>query len=272
MSELAHDHALTHLTAAETRLSAVLMRPMAITFACVAVLSALGWATLGFTMAVPERSWLDALCRPSLGGALTALDVVLVLAMWAAMTLAMMLPTTGPMILTYAELADTAARKGERIISPLVLTAGYITVWLGFAVLATALQVTLATIAQLDLTRAETPISGMIFFAVGLYQFSVLKQACLTQCQHPFPFFLANWTTQLRGVFQLGLRQGLNCLGCCWALMLIMFAVGAMNVIWMAALGAIMAIEKIAPDTRFAHMVGFTFIAIGAILVLSVMP
>ena len=90
----------------------------------------------------------------------------------------------------------------------------------------------------------------------GLYQFSALKQACLTLCQRPFPFFFANWTTKPRGVFRLGLRQGMYCLGCCWAMMLVMFAVGAMNVVWMAALGVLMTIEKMTTTRAVQPAVG----------------
>src|SRR5262245_61781925 len=155
--------------------------------------------------------------------------------MWCAMTLAMMLPSAAPMIFTYAEIADTAAGKGERIVSPFVLAAGYTAVWFGFAVIATAAQIALMRAALLDpsLTAASGLFSGAIFIGAGVYQFSALKHACLTQCQHPFPFFFANWKTTARGVFRLGLKQGLFCLGCCWAMMLVMFAVGVMNVIWM---------------------------------------
>ena len=94
---------------------------------------------------------------------------------------------------------------------------------------------------------------GAIFLGAGLYQFSALKQACLTLCQRPFPFFFANWTTERSGVFRLGLRQGMLCLGCCWAMMLVMFAVGAMNVVWMAALGVLMTIEKLSTTARFSE-------------------
>jgi predicted metal-binding membrane protein len=86
-------------------------------------------------------------------------------------------------------------------------------------------------------------------------------------CQRPFPFFFANWTTATRGVFVLGLRQGLYCFGCCWALMLVMFAAGSMNVLWMAALGALMTIEKLTTTVRFSRALGVAFIAIGIALV-----
>jgi predicted metal-binding membrane protein len=213
---------------------------------------------------------VDALCRPTFGRrGTTGGDVALVFLMWAAMTLAMMLPTAGPMIMTYAEIADTAARKGEAVASPLALTAGYVAVWLGFAVVATALQAVLTRAALLDhaMASASPLFSGAVFLAAGAYQFSALKHACVTRCQRPFPFFLTHWTPSTRGVFRLGMRQGLYCLGCCWAMMLVMFAVGAMNVVWMAALGLLMAAEKIATTTRLSRAVGVAFAMIGVALI-----
>ena len=93
----------------------------------------------------------------------------------------------------------------------------------------------------------------------------------MTQCQRPFQFFFANWTAEGDGVFRLGLRQGLYCLGCCWALMLLMFAVGVMNVVWMAALGVIMTIEKLATTTRFSRALGVAFIGVGAVFIVGAM-
>jgi predicted metal-binding membrane protein len=129
-------------------------------------------------------------------------------------------------------------------------------------------------LALLDpaMTTASPLFAGAVFIGAGLYQFSALKHACVTQCQHPFRFFFANWTADPRGVFRLGFRQGLYCLGCCWAMMLSMFAVGVMNVIWMAALGAIMAVEKVGTTTRFSRALGALFVAIGvAFIVTSVL-
>ena len=272
VTDLAHRPALTHLTAAERRLSTALARPRLIAVACIAALTALGWLTLGLIAAGSgdaSRAW-QALCRlnPSAGGN----ELVLAAAMWAAMTLSMMLPTAGPMILTYAEIADTAARKREPAVSPLVLTAGYVAVWLGFALLAAALQFALARAGVLDANQAGRLFAGTIFLGAGLYQFSALKQACLTQCQRPFPFFFSNWTTEPMGVLRLGLWQGSYCLGCCWAMMLLMFAVGTMNVVWMAALGVVMTIEKMTTTMRFSQAVGIALGAIGfGMVVMSVL-
>lgn len=269
MSEAA-GYKLVHLSPAASRLGAVFARPKTIAVVCVVVLAGLGWITLGLQAA--SVSALDVLCRAFSGsGPVGAASIAVVAAMWGAMTLAMMLPSAAPMILTYAEIADTAARKGEPVVSPFMIAAGFTAVWFGFAVAATLAQLVLTRAALLDpiTTSASGLFSGAIFITAGAYQFSSLKHACLTQCQSPFPFFFSNWSTTPRGVFRLGVKQGLYCLGCCWAMMLVMFAVGVMNVIWMAALGIVMTIEKIGTGKRFTYAVGVGLIAIGIAFVLS---
>jgi predicted metal-binding membrane protein len=288
----AAEHDFSHLPPAIGRLGAVFARPKALAVACVLALAGLGWfylalliANTGGTLSAlgPGMGMLDllpraiiALCRPTFGlampeGVWGASGFVVVALMWAAMVLVMMLPSVGPMILTYAGIADTAARKAEKIVSPLLIAAGYTVVWLGFAAIATLAQFVLTRAALLDtgMASASGLFSGAIFIAAGVYQFSALKHACLTQCRQPFPFFFAHWQTRPRGVFKLGLQQGLYCLGCCWAMMLVMFAVGVMNVIWMAALGIVMALEKIAKGNRLTYVTGAALIALGTGFVLA---
>jgi predicted metal-binding membrane protein len=265
-------------------------KPKLIAAACVVALAGLGWLYLGLMIAGmggslsalgPGMGVMDALpravrllCTPTFGVSLMPegggmSGFTLVALMWAAMALAMMLPSAGPMILTYAEIAETAAGKGERIVSPFIIAAGYAAVWLGFALAASLAQLAFTRFALIDagMASASALFSGAIFIAAGVYQFSALKHACLTQCQRPFPFFFARWETTPRGVFRLGLEQGLYCLGCCWAMMVVMFAVGVMNVVWMASLGVVMTVEKMLSGRRFTHAVGFALIAIGVMVV-----
>jgi predicted metal-binding membrane protein len=284
----------------ETAYHRLLGRPRRLALLIVVGLAGLGWVYIGHMVAASIRtnpaekigataSLIDllqggnsatllravfaAVCRPALaGGAIEgAAPFVTVFAMWCAMALAMMVPTAGPMILTYAEIADTAARKRERVVPPVTLAAGYVFVWLGFAFVATVLQWIAIHAAPTDPTTMSASgfLTGALFVGAGLYQFSPLKRACLTACQRPFPFFFANWTTRPAGVFRLGLRQGLYCLGCCWALMLVMFASGVMNVVWMAVLGVVMAIEKLTTTARFSRLVGGILLAVGAACILS---
>jgi predicted metal-binding membrane protein len=272
----------------------LLARPRLMAVLCIAVLAAAGWIALGLMVAEHAglagdlgpgmqildlwrsdlaRALLEALCRPEFGGAQsgTGAELALAAVMWCAMALAMMMPTAAPMILTYAEIAETGAAKGEAVPSPMWLAGGYLAVWLGFALAAALLQfaATRAALLNASMTAASGLFSGAVFIAAGAYQFSALKHACVTLCQRPFPFFFANWTTRHTGVFRLGLRQGIYCLGCCWAMMLVMFAVGVMNVVWMAALGVVMTIEKVTTSTRFSRAVGGIFLLIGLAFIVS---
>lgn len=271
MADIA-DHSLPHLNTAAARLGAVFARPKTIAAVCVIVLAGLGWIYLGILSAnaMPASSglwsWITALCRPAAAASSAGfIQFSLIATMWSAMALAMMLPSAAPMILTYAEIADTAARKGEPVVSPFALAFGYAAVWIAFALLAAALQMVLAS-AGLNWNNgsdAASRVAGILFLVAGLYQFSTLKQSCLRACQRPFPFFFANWRTTIRGVFGLGMRQGLHCLGCCWAMMLLMLITGAMNVVWMAGLGLVMTIEKMTSTPRFSRILGVIFIVIG---------
>lgn len=286
---------LDHLPPAAARLAAVFARPKTLAVLCIVALTALGWfylglligemggpgAALGPGMAVLDflpRAWA-VLCSPTFGVSLMpegewgATGFLLVGLMWAAMSLAMMLPSAAPMIYTYAEIADTAAKKHEKVVSPFVLTAGYATVWFGFAATATLAQFALTKAAVLNPSMASASglFSGAVFIVAGVYQFSALKNACLVQCRSPFPFFFTNWQTTPRGVFRLGLKQGLFCFGCCWAMMLVMFAVGIMNVVWMAALGILMTVEKMTVTNRLTYAIGVVAIAVGLLFIATAM-
>lgn len=166
--------------------------------------------------------------------------------MWFLMAIATMLPSAAPMIRTYCEIADTARIKGEPAVHPLVLVAGYLSVWLGAS--ATFAALTLAAHAFGSPDGMLDPFVGiagaLALLTAGLYQFSGLKEACLTKCKNPFSILFANWSARPVGIFRLGVKQGLWCLGCCWALMMVMFAVGVMNVFWMALIGLFTLIEK----------------------------
>jgi len=131
------------------------------------------------------------------------------------------------------------------------------------------LQVALTRLALLDPAMASTSalFSGAVFVAAGAYQFSALKHACVTRCQQPFPFFFANWSDRPRDVFRLGVRQGFYCLGCCWALMLLMFVVGTANLVWMLGLALLMAVEKNhAWGRRLAEPLGVVLLAAACVL------
>ena len=278
------DFTPAYLSPAAARLGGIFARPRAIAIVCIVALTGLGWSYLGLLVGgnIADGgdflSLFGALCRPANGAAFlmpsrswAVTDLALTFIMWSAMTLAMMLPSAGPLILTYAEIADTAARKREQIVSPFLLAGGYATIWLGFALVACLLQSALTRAALIEdgMSPASGLLAGVLFVGAGLYQFSAFKQACLRLCQRPFPFLFVNWTTKAAGVFRLGLRQGLHCLGCCWAMMLLMFALGVMNVVWMAALAILMTGEKLFATPRLSRLLGAAFITVGLAFILA---
>jgi predicted metal-binding membrane protein len=271
---------MTHLSAETTPpstgpritgIAALLSRPRWIALACMIGLTASGWAYL--LLAAHQgvsgpAGFVDVICRAvPVAGAGFAETLAIVAAMWIAMTLAMMLPTAVPMILTYAEIAETASRKGERIVSPHVLIAGYLAVWFGFAAIATFAQLGAMSLAAWPgAAKVAMPAAALLFLVAGLYQFSALKQSCLHACQRPFSFFFLNWTDRPLGVLRLGLKQGVYCLGCCWAMMLLMLAAGAMNAVWMALLGLFMLIEKMTASAYVSRAIGVAFTAAGLMI------
>jgi predicted metal-binding membrane protein len=271
MSETAK-HDFGHLPPAAARLGHIFAQPKTVAALCVIVLAGLGWLYLALVLAGMRGSssgvadsFMRQLCQALPAVPWSAGSIAVVASMWGAMSLAMMLPSAAPMIMTYAGIADTAACKNERIVSPFVLAIGYAAVWFSFSLVATLIQIALTQTTLIGSTAASTSslFSGAIFLGAGFYQFTALKHACLARCQHPFPFFFANWSTTTRGVFRLGLKQGLYCLGCCWAMMLVMFAVGTMNILWMAGLGMVMTIEKMLTGRRFTYAVGVVLIVAG---------
>jgi predicted metal-binding membrane protein len=269
MTQLSADTRPLAAGPAPTGIAAVFAHPRTIALVCMAVLTIGGWAYLlssaVWLAPLEPVAFLEALCRPVAPGSGDGFVTVAIIgAMWLAMTLAMMLPTAGPMILTYADIAETARREQKPIVSPHLLIAGYLTVWFGFAVVATLLQLVLMQVAAWPpMARLAVPASAELFLIAGLYQFSSLKQACLKACQQPFSLFFMNWSDRPAGVFKLGVRQGLYCLGCCWAMMLLMFVAGAMNAVWMALLGLVMLVEKMNVLPHVTRAVGIAFIAVG---------
>ncbi|MXN64613.1 DUF2182 domain-containing protein [Stappia sp. GBMRC 2046] len=199
----------------------------------------------------------------------TAVDFGLVFAMWMMMTLAMMLPSAAPMISAYAETGVTVA-PGEPKLSPVfALSLGYLSIWAGYALVATIGQWLLVEARLLSemMAPATMVLAGTTMLAAGIYQFTPAKRACLMRCQRPLEFFAMRFSNRVPRAYVLGIEQGLLCLGCCWALMTVMFAVGVMNIFWIAVLGAFMAIEKSILSLWPSRLIGILLLAWGGALV-----
>jgi predicted metal-binding membrane protein len=179
-----------------------------------------------------------------------------VVLMWALMAAAMMAPTALPAFATYDDLGrSTQTRFGA-------LVAGYLIVWLGFSVLAGALQMALfgAGLVSAFGDSLSVWLSAGLLLLAGFYQFSAVKEACLSKCRAPLTFFMAHWD---EGPLRNGVRLGLVCLGCCWALMLLAFVGGVMNIAFMGLATLIMVIEKLPHYGRVLTR------PLGAVLVIS---
>lgn len=166
-------------------------------------------------------------------------------AMWSLMSLAMMLPTSLPTLARLYILLQQGARPLLRFAAFIV---GYALIWLGFALAASSLQLVLGRLMPITF---EPWLAGGLLLAAGLYQFSRLKQACLTRCRHPMTFFMAHWRHGIDGAVAMGLRHGRDCLGCCWALMSLALIGGTMNLAWMGLGLVLMIVEKLAGPGRF---------------------
>ncbi|EBA17659.1 hypothetical protein RSK20926_18012 [Roseobacter sp. SK209-2-6] len=169
-----------------------------------------------------------------------------ILMMWMLMSFAMMAPTALPAFATYEDLSHTRAETSFGL-----LVGAYIAVWFGFSVFAAALQLGLyrwELISAFGDSQSRL-LSAALLLIAGLYQFSPAKEACLSKCRRPLIFFMQYWE---EGPLRNGLRLGLVCLGCCWALMLLAFAGGVMNIAFMGLATLIMVFEKLPDLGRYA--------------------
>lgn len=170
------------------------------------------------------------------------------LVMWGVMMAAMMLPTVIPMVLAFATVNRQNGRSGV-LVPAGAFTAGYLGAWALYCVAATALQWGLLRAALLSpVSLASGPVlGGVLLIGAGLFQWTPWKNACMQKCRNPLGFLLTHWRPGRLGALRLGSRYGMYCVGCCWLLMLICFALGVMNLVWMAVLTGFMLVEKLSP-------------------------
>ena len=243
-------------------------RDRAILFVSLAVVVAAGWAALVLWGASP---WSRYLSHQELEHGAGPADTVLFVGGWTLMTVAMMLPTTWPLLVTFQALVR---RRREPGLLVLMLVAGYVVTWsiVGLLLHSGDRLVHAGVDAIPWLGDHAGLISAGTVLVAGLYQFAPLKYRCLDECRSPLGFILNRWrgVRERREAFMLGVRHGLFCVGCCWSLMLLMFAVGVGSLAWMFALGAIMAIEKNATWGRgLSRPLGIVLIGAGTTLTLG---
>ena len=169
---------------------------------------------------------------------------ITIVLMWMLMSVAMMAPTAIPAIITYSNLPQATITKNSLIIQ---FIAGFLIIWLGFSFFAAILQIIFSNIGIIDDFGQSNNLwlNAVLLIIAGLYQFSSLKNACISKCRTPMAFFMEHWTTNAYNSVSLGVHYGAICVGCCWALMLIGFVGGIMSLGWMTAAMLLMTIEKL---------------------------
>ncbi|MGB3557171.1 MAG: DUF2182 domain-containing protein [Geitlerinemataceae cyanobacterium] len=193
----------------------------------------------------------------------TVTDALLMFLMWAIMMVAMMVPSATPTILLYARVCRKRKIGGSALPPTGAFFLGYVAVWTGFSIAATALQWGLEHAALLSPMMVSTSplFGGLLAISAGIYQFVPYKSACLQSCRSPVDFLSTHWKHGTFGAFRMGIEHGIYCLGCCWALMVLLFVGGVMNLLWIAIISLFVLLEKVAPWGR-------VFSRFGAVLLL----
>jgi len=188
------------------------------------------------------------------------------LSIWIVMMAAMMFPSVSPTVALYSRMT-----RQRSPLSPLVFAAGYLVTWTAAGVLAFAVGVSVNSTTDHGLAwdRAGRWIAGVTLIVAAIYELTPLKDVCLGKCRSPLGFLLGSWRDGRRGAFQMGTKNGAWCVGCCWALMASLFALGIMSVVWMAIVAGLIAIEKVVPWRRVAAYSVTAFLLVLGVLVLT---
>ena len=245
-------------TSTPSALEQALRRDRAVVIAAILIIAAIAWA---YTIYVAETGMGMAMGDGmSMGMAMadmrswSAADFGLMFLMWAVMMVAMMAPSAAPMLLMFATLNRKRREQEAPYVSTGIFLAGYVIVWTAFAVAATLGNWGLHQASLLSSMMGEATsgyLGGALLLAAGVFQWSPLKSACLKQCRTPMGFLMTSWREGPRGALRMGLDHGAYCLGCCWALMLLLFVLGIMNLLWIAALAVFVLAEKVAPKAEW---------------------
>ncbi len=242
-------------------------RTRRVVMAALVVITGLCWAYLVF-LSVRMSAMGSPFAMP-MTSAWTGQQVVLMWTMWSVMMAGMMLPSAAPMISAYSRTIRYSSTGPQG--STALFIAGYLLTWSGFAVLATGGQWALHDVALVNAMGVSTSrwLGGVLLLLAGAYQFTGAKGACLRQCRTPLGFLLNHWRSGGRGAIVMGLSHGAVCVGCCWALMAVLFVLGVMNLWWIALLAAVVLVEKLIPSDAITRILGGALVIWGAMLLVG---
>ncbi len=258
----------------DTTLEAVFQRDRTIVISSIVGVVGLAWAyiiylaldmknmDMGMEISMPQmQSW-------------SAVDFVLMFIMWTVMMIAMMVPSAGPMILMFATINRKRREQQAPFVSTGVFLLGYLVSWTWYSALATLGQWGLHTAALLSPMMVSTSaiLGGTLLLTAGIFQFTSLKYACLTRCRSPLGYFLNEWQEGRRGAFLMGIRNGIYCVTCCWAIMILLFVVGVMNLLWVAIIAVFVLVEKVTSEGPWVSRIsGLLFIIWGVWMLAGVL-
>ena len=237
------------MRSSQSPVAGILSRDRAIVATCIPIVVALAWAYLirmdsqmgSHESAIGTMPGMSMLPAAAHGYS----ELFLTFAMWSVMMVGMMTASAAPVIMLFTGLTEKRGDAGAST-TAMVFGLGYLAVWVSFSAAAAlgqwGLQRALLLTPEMSITSSIA--GGIILISAGAYQLTPAKRACLRQCQSPLGFLMANWRDGTAGAFEMGMRHGLFCLGCCWALMLVLFVVGVMNLAWVAALTVFVLAEK----------------------------
>lgn len=266
----------------DTALVSVLRRDRLVVAAALLTVTAVSWIYVVWLAADMEMGGMDmtgfrmipagtGLMMPALAP-WQPIEFGFVFLMWAVMMVGMMVPSAAPMILLYARVGRQAVANGAPFAATGWFAAGYLLAWSIFAIAATAAQWALEQYALLTpmMESVSHVLGGIVLIAAGLYQWTPIKDVCLRQCRAPWSFIQTHggFRKDAAGSLALGARHGAYCVGCCWALMALLFVGGVMNVLWIALVAVFVLAEKVVPAGRLlSRMAGAAFVLSGLWLI-----
>jgi predicted metal-binding membrane protein len=256
----------------ETALEGLLRRDRIVVGAALAVLTVAAWLyLLRMASSMSGASTMPGMeMAAPMSHAWGWVEVGALIVMWSVMMVAMMMPAAAPMILMFAAIHRRRQAEGRPAVPTAIFVLGYLAIWTVFSVVAALAQAGLHAAAWLSPAMAATSpaLAGGLLVAAGLFQLTPLKRACLAACRSPLSFLMSRWREGAGGAFAMGVRHGLYCLGCCWALMTLLFVAGVMNVLWVAAIAVAVLVEKVVPrGDLVGRLAGVVLLAVGVVLI-----
>jgi predicted metal-binding membrane protein len=201
----------------------------------------------------------------------SGVELAFLFAMWAVMMVAMMTPSASPMILMFSAMNRRRAEQQAPVVRTGLFVAGYLIAWTTYSAAAATAQWLLHGLALVSPMMVSTSpyLGGGLLVAAGIFQWTPLKRACLTQCRSPLGFIMTEWREGRLGALVMGLRHGVYCVGCCWVLMALLFVAGVMNLVWVGIIAAFVLIEKVVPvGERVGQVAGVILVLAGVALMI----